>query len=202
LTQSGRRRFLAGGVLACLTLPHPPVSAGAALDPAQLAAGDWIFRRTTSIPGYLSGHIDPVGEFSHVGIACPFLHGWQVIHAVPAESGEPGGVRADSLNEFCEAADVRLIAQARLSKATAGQQLAMAEMARRLIGKPFDITFNSADDSRLYCTELVWRVSEAAGIQLHKPLQSLRTILGEFNVVTLSALSAQPDLRWLQRSRA
>ena len=42
----------------------------------------------------------------------------------------------------------------------------MRQIGRRLLGKPYDLTFEW-DDRRVYCSELVWKIyKEGAGIEL------------------------------------
>lgn len=48
--------------------------------------------------------------------------------------------------------------------------------ARRYLGKPYDLTFEWSD-SRIYCSELVWKLYKSAGIEL-APLARL----GSFNL--------------------
>lgn len=169
-------------------------------DPGLLAPGDWLFRRTNSLPGYLSRQADPEGTYSHVGIVGQGRGGWTVVHATPADGDGVGGVRADAVSLFTSQADVSVIAVARLAGATAAQRQGMAAAAQGFIGHPFDGAFDSEDEGALYCTELVWRAAVAAGIALDRPLRPFTTPLGTRAVVSLTTLAQQPGLDWIFRA--
>lgn len=168
-------------------------------DPGLLAPGDWFFRRTNSVPGLLSRQADPDSPFSHVGIVSRSPDGWRVVHATPADETGAGGVRADPVHLFAEHLSVSAIAVARCINATTTQRQKMAAAALGFIGRPFDGLFDGEDESKLYCTELVWRAATAAKISLNHPFRPVTTLFGRRTVITLSALTRQPGLEWQLR---
>ena len=170
------------------------------LDHSLLQAGDWLFRRTNSLPGHLSSHLDPVGEFSHVGVIAPSSGGWKVVHAEPTRGYRGGRVNAEAVDVFVSQSDTVLVAQASLSYITLEQREQMAIAAQSFVGRPFDGLFDSSDDQALYCTELVWRAALVAGISLDRPLRPFSTVFGIFDLVNLSTLATQPGLLWVQRA--
>lgn len=200
LALAGAALLLGGGAWAARRLISPQHQA-LLPDPGLLAPGDWFFRRTNSLPGYLSRQADPTGVFSHVGIVGRAPGGWMVIHATPADVDGAGGVRADPVSRFTEQADVTAIAVARCVSATPAQRQNMAAAAFGFVGRPFDGLFDSEDEGALYCTELVWRATSAAGISLDRPLRPFMSPLGTRAVVSLTTLVQQPGLDWVVRRR-
>lgn len=65
----------------------------------------------------------------------------------------------------------RYVARRPLRPLTKKQLNALHRAARRYLGKPYDFTFGWSD-KRMYCSELVWKLYHAAGIDL-APLRQL-----------------------------
>lgn len=90
-------------------------------------------------------------RFSHVGVVCIEPDGsYRVIHAEANDLTGSGEVFFDTLEHFVGESTEIGIARLHVSDPDA-----LAEAAKTFIGRPFDWKFNSADDSAIYCTELV-----------------------------------------------
>ena len=90
-------------------------------------------------------------RFSHVGIVSIDPDGaCHVIHAEADDLTGSGEVFLDPLEHFVDVSTE--IGIGRLHRSDPD---ALAEAAKTFIGRPFDLEFNSKDDSAVYCTELV-----------------------------------------------
>lgn len=135
----------------------------------SLREGDLAFRRGHSLASDAVILADPTkGAYSHIGIIARKEGEWCVVHAVPGECGQPGGidtVKTDPLEEFFSAEK----ASAGEIIRTGGDSAALENAARKALGKigvQFDHDYDLADTSRLYCTELVSLSFRNAGIRL------------------------------------
>ena len=104
-------------------------------------------------------------RYSHVGIVL-FRHGRPyVFEAI-------GPVQYTPLKAWlARGVGGRYVARHPLQPLTRKQLNALHQAARRYLGKPYDFTF-AWSDKRMYCSELVWKMYHAAGIDL-APLQKL-----------------------------
>ena len=134
-----------------------------------LRDGDIIFRRGTSFVSNMVLMADESSPYSHTGIIKIFEDKVFVIHSVPAETpGEKDAVKIESIDYFLirdratAVAVYRLMNDDTLTATTAANNA--LNYAR--INTPFDSDFNLDDDSKLYCTELVWKCYLNAGINL------------------------------------
>lgn len=158
-----RRYFL----LALVTLPclaaepvRAPRPAPVAVDENVVRPADLVFRRGSGLlsRAVLAG--DNESRYSHVGLAFVRDGRRMVVHAAP---GEPG-VRTVSLSDFlAEAEDATLRRVAHLSSAAAAR---IVSAALAYDGRPFDNRLDLESDTTLYCTELVLRAFDAAGVRL------------------------------------
>lgn len=134
-----------------------------------LKDGDVIFRRGTSFVSNMVLLADNSSPYSHTGIIRIINDSIYVIHAVPAETlTENDEVKIEPLNCFLfrdratKIAVYRLMNDDTLTAASAANNA----LYYARINTPFDPDFNLADDSKLYCTELVWKCYLNAGINL------------------------------------
>lgn len=130
--------------------------------------GDLIFQVNTGGQG-LAIQLATHSRYTHVGILFKEGNEWMVYEAV-----EP--VRVVSLKGFAAAGDDGTYAVRRLAKGdslltskTLGQ---MKAYLKKQVGKHYDIHFGWSDD-RLYCSELVWKCYNQAGISIG-PLKKLK----------------------------
>lgn len=186
-----------------------PGGAGAAagVGPAILAAGprpgDVVFRRGRGLASRVVLSSDPHTAFSHVGVVVLGPRGLTVVHALPPTDESGGGVVAEPLSEFLATDAATAAALLRLRGADAGIGARAAREASRLAeaGVPFDIGFDLTTGDALYCTELVWRVYEKAGIDLvawdfDSGMGRLRTS----SYLLPSQLEQSPHLRLIRRA--
>ncbi len=141
------------------------------LDPDLLQPGDLIFRQGEGWAGQTLAWIDRSTSYSHVGIIALVEEQPFVIHAsvgaVP-ESQEAGIVRMESLEAFLARDTTVAIAISRLTIPDVEAQHLAVTTAETYANQhlPFDHSFDLSTPNQLYCTELVWRSYQAAGLDL------------------------------------
>lgn len=125
------------------------------ISPPPLLDGDLVFRRGRDLVSRIVLTQSDASRFSHVGIVV-LEHGVPyVIHALPAEGGDPGGVRREPLATFAATANASEFAVYRMAGLTGQERSRVRETALRMQGRPFDTEFRLSDESALYCTETV-----------------------------------------------
>lgn len=137
------------------------------INTATLRSGDIIFRRGPSLESQAVVTFDGGAVFSHVGIVVCQDGVTQVIHVVPAEGG-PDITKTEPVEEYLRS-DRALAAKAyRVISENPSQIKQAVEIAKDYARHqvPFDNNFDLASDDALYCTELVWRAYQKAGIDL------------------------------------
>ncbi len=142
--------------------------AARALPANALRNGDLIFRTGFGIETRM---LSIVGNgYSHVGVIYRSGGAWQVVHALPG--GPHGAVQTEPVEDFIRFArngDYRVMrvrwhgadARARFDRAV--RRSVEALRGRKLL---YDFAFDLGEPSRIYCTELAWRVLRAAGVDL------------------------------------
>lgn len=92
------------------------------------------------------------------------------------------GVILDTIERYNQRHPRDVMLAVSVKDASAAERRAVVEEAKKMIGKPYDYSFNTVDDARMYCTEVVmksWLASSkppAFENQLH-PLASLPTFV-------------------------
>lgn len=120
-----------------------------------------------------------------------------VLHAIPAETKEElDEVKIEPLSSFISperAIDVGIF---RLRESTHANEIVKLATAYAVssIGHPFDFSFNSQDDKNLYCTELVWRAYQAAGVQIVDSKRLISFPLLNSLIIPPSAISKDSNL--------
>lgn len=159
------------------------------IDERLLKDGDIIFRRGTDAVSRAILTSDTGGNYSHVGlIVMQHQHAF-VLHAIPAEiSGEGDKVKIEPLAMFTSSSRSLAVSvlRPRHNAQVSGKRAVNYALSR--IGTPFDFSFDSNDDSSLYCTELVWRAYEAAGVQIVDAAKLISVPLLASNIVPPSAI--------------
>lgn len=138
------------------------------LDKSLLNSGDIIFRRGTSFVSMLVLNLDKRSPYSHTGIIKLVGDEIFVVHAVPSEeAGEKDLTKIDPLNKFLRKDRATAIAVYRFIEDAITPDEASAFAYRHgLLGTEFDGSFDLSDDSKLYCTELIWKAYLDSGIDL------------------------------------
>jgi uncharacterized protein YycO len=126
-----------------------------------LQDGDIVFSGSTSGQGAAISKAT-ASPFTHCGIVFKHEGRWMVLEAV-----QPVGVT--TLEKFMASADKDTFTARRLKTAVAAEALQKArKWATAQVGIDYDLQF-SWDDKKLYCSELVWKFFEQAGIELCEP---------------------------------
>jgi len=132
--------------------------------PVTAQAGDLIFRRGTEPVSMAVLAVDG-GGFSHVGMLLGEPGAWQVVHATPSEiPGRPDGVVIDSLAFFLNPARSNGHTVYRV-KASKAQHQRAVQHALDKQGAPFRV----GNQAGTYCTLLVWRAWQRAGVDFAVP---------------------------------
>ncbi len=131
-------------------------------DRVGLKEGDVLFQTSRSTQSQAI-QIATHSRWSHMGMLVREKRGWLVFEAV-----QP--VRLTPLNEWVRRGQGGHVVVKRLKDAAKHLDektlSRMRQIGRRLLGKPYDLTFEW-DDRRVYCSELVWKIyKEGAGIEL------------------------------------
>lgn len=192
-----RKRLLLAGVavlpalvalwLLWPTTPPTPVSMPASVL-ARLQPGDLIFREGTEPVSDMVQLADH-GSWSHVGMLLRGPHGWQVIHAVPAEApGRQDAVVIDSLAFFEAPKQAQAVAVYHVQASTSQHQQALS-FARQHLGEAFGF-----DPGQTYCTKFLWSAWQHAGVDLKVHFSTLHIPLMPSQYLLPSDLLASPKL--------
>lgn len=180
------------------------------LDSVRLEPGDLVFRSSDTWAGRVVRAVDRGTAATHVGIVVDTGPDPLVVHAVPGEgSGDPGGVRAEPVSSYLSRFRARSGSVWRpLATAAQRQQAADASMAALAAGFGFDERFDLSTPHRVYCTELVWRAYQTAGVDLTAGRRdTLRflgsrleillpsTLLTAGGLTQVATVTGSPDLR-------
>lgn len=137
------------------------------IDTAAVRSGDLIFRRGHSLRSravLVAEH--GVSPFSHVGMADRTSDGLFVINASPAEGDRAGKVVREPIQEFLAPGEADTATVIRVADSVTAMRATVAARRYAADSVPFDGDFDLATPNAVYCTELVWRSYEAAGIDV------------------------------------
>lgn len=163
-----------------------------------LEEGDLLFRRGLSPLSRFVLDVDSSAEYSHVGILARVDARLWVVHvSVGEDEPAPDRVRRDSLPGFL--AGDRAVAWAlyRLREGAGRAGPLAAAAARRYLDRhvAFDPAFDLQDETRLYCTELVWRSYRVARVDLASgPLDTFSLLGARRPFLSLSRLTSSAEL--------
>lgn len=176
--------FMALIVFACQRAPVEKYSLSAQeLD--LLQPGDIILRMGTgSLSKAINSYLDEDLELSHIGILSNKESGrWMVIHSVSKHLSETDGLQQQDLAAFVEESVPRSIIITRLRKSALpeGLGLLMEQKALHYLAEkvPFDYSFSLEDQSRLYCSELIWQIiRESVGMNVFEEKNTSHITMG------------------------
>lgn len=157
------RHFIS--IIACLLLGILQALQAKETNPFALQDGDIVFSGSASGQGaaITAATGSPI---THCGVAFKKEGRWMVLEAV-----QP--VRVSLLENFIASADKDTFTARRLKTAITPESYQKArEWATTQIGRNYDILFGW-DDEKLYCSELVWKFYQQAGVELC-PLRKFR----------------------------
>lgn len=141
---------------------HPRI----VMDSSTLVPGDLVFRRGRSMISRAVLSLDGESEFSHVAIAVSIANQIRVVHAIPPEGTDSGGVIEEPLESFLIPELASAAALYRPKDAAVGTRAAATALRYARARTPFDSGFDLSTPDAMYCTELVWRAYLEAGADL------------------------------------
>ena len=135
----------------------------------QMRTGDLLLRMGMGAESYVVRTMSS-GDYSHIGLALQTDSGWMVVHAVPSEAEETGGVerlKCEPLAVFYGADRAQEGAVARVNCSDSLAENAVAYALRKVeAGLLFDNDYAADDTTQYYCSELVWQAYLHVGIDL------------------------------------
>lgn len=138
----------------------------------DIRPGDLLFRRGTGLTSHTVVLADKKGQYSHVGIAVDSAGTVMVVHAVPGEpdyEGDPDRVKMEPAEKFYSTINASAGEICRPLNPDVGSKAADAALAIYHNGMLFDHQYDSADTTKMYCTELVMVAYQRAGCELTGP---------------------------------
>ncbi|MCA0447299.1 MAG: hypothetical protein LCH54_13830 [Bacteroidetes bacterium] len=132
-------------------------------------------------------------DYSHVGIVIRKNKRLYVLHSTP-DGTNLNGIRFDDLQTFFDLSDVSDFVILRHKDITVSfQQRLKVEFSRYLtIKAPFDFDFNNLENSRIYCSELVWLIYKNAGLLKTKDFDLINPISPKY-FLTLKSFNRVPS---------
>lgn len=131
---------------------------------SKIQEGDFILRRGHGmISDLISSHINKgILDVTHVGILHEINDDWFVIHSMSSEVSHFDGVQIQPLHRFLFDSKPDKTTVTRLKNISISQAKEISKKALHYveIKVPFDSYGNLDDGSKLFCTELVWRILE------------------------------------------
>lgn len=191
---------LAAAVMAAAALPFssvflPSGSRPPAVDnlvrsvPAGLLDGDIVFRTGADALSRIVLGQRPSARFSHVGVVALMGGVPHVIHSVPGDDGGRGGVRIDTLVHFISPERAVDVGYFRVAGLDPLRRADVSRHAHSKIGLPFDYGFSVSSEDVVYCTELVVKSLENAGVAIGDSLDRV-------SVLALGGTAIPPDSLW------
>jgi len=165
------------------------------MENTEFLTGDLLFRRGSSFESMMVMIADRDGDYSHVGVV--HVEGgipW-VIHTEPGKKQSPDAVvRRERVGKFLAPRKATQYALFRLNKAEILDTGALGRYLNEVYeaAVPFDYSFDDGDDTHLYCSELVSRAFDFAGVDLLFGKNDLIPVFGlKISVILPSTLIGQ-----------
>ena len=162
----------------------------------SLRSGDIIFRHGPSIESGVVMTMDR-SNFSHAGIVLRQRDETFVIHVVTGEGG-PDITKVESIHDYLRSDRATAAIAYRIIEENPSLIAHAVEAARNYAERqvPFDSDFDLTSDRALYCTELVWRAYQKAGLDLvDEPLEQPTTSLVKTPILWPSVLLRSQQLK-------
>lgn len=151
-------------------------SASAVLPPPQigtlaiehLRTGDILFRSGVALDSRVVRMFDPGTHYSHVGLAEVQSGVAYVLHIEPGSTPLESHIRREPLLSFLgpRQADDFAVYRVVPSDALRGERAVTAAIRYQRAGVSFDYDFDLATEDAMYCSELVYRAYNEAGVDL------------------------------------
>lgn len=153
-------------LLGCKDKPVTPV-----LPFGEMREGDLAFRCGEGVFSRAVTAVEEEGMYSHVGVLARDDGEWKVVHAVPGEKESARDferVKEERLEQFFAPARARKGCLIHVEGLSPDQAWEIGRAALRFARDSvhFDSRYDLQDSSRVYCTELVWRLYRRCGIDL------------------------------------
>lgn len=158
----------------------------------QAEPGDLVFRLGKSVWSPYFAGLNSHSGFSHVGVLVEASPGQlSVIHAEADDDGRNGRVKLTPLSQFVREAVSYEIKRNQMAP-TQKRGFVAASLRHWLDATAFDDGFTLADrGERVYCSELVWVASQAAG----RPALGEVQVLAGREIVSVDSIYRSPMLR-------
>ncbi len=156
----------------------------------SLQGGDLIFRRGTSVESQIVLLTDQNSKYSHVGMIYKINGKLFVIHTVPKENDDdPGYIKFESIDEFLSEEKAARVGIYRLIQKSPDKINSASSYAYNCYIEKycFDNNYNLMTDTRLYCTELIWKAYKQAGVDL------VCNRLKDINIIVTSRTMIMPS---------
>lgn len=134
---------------------------------AQLKDGDIILRHGFGmVSDLIVSTMNEEYDISHCAILVKDRNGFNVIHSVSQSLSDFDGVQSQSLNRFISDSKENSIIVVRYK---GNSDSLISGSAKYYLNKkiPFDNDFDIKDSSKIYCTELIWKViKDSQGVDI------------------------------------
>ncbi len=169
---------------------------------AIFQSGDIIFRRGISLISQMVLLADSRSPYSHTGIIKTENEKIFVIHSVPAEEKwETDKVKKELLEDFLRKDRASAIGLYRLNgefKDSVIRNAILAAEKFAIENTPFDGGFDLDDNTRIYCTELIWKSFLEAGLDLiNNKFDELAVPLGKGQYILPSTILESEQLTYI-----
>ncbi len=128
---------------------------------ARIEDGDIILRHGYGlVSDMIVERLNENYDLSHCGIICKEKDSIYIIHSVSSSVSPDDGVQTQGLNAFVHDAQKNSIVLIRYkNKGTSGSNAGISRRAKAYLQQKitFDHSFDLADSSDFYCTELIWK---------------------------------------------
>ena len=164
----------------------------------SLQPGDGVLRRGRCVERAAVLMADRTGAYSHIGIIVDSAGVMMVVHAVPGEPdfpGDPDRVKMEPPETFFDARRAQIGEVRRMTDSLVATRAALAALNYYRRGLLFDHDYDTADSTRLYCTELVVRAYKAAGCPI-RGLRERHYNLPGINITCLLPTAIDADSRF------
>lgn len=126
---------------------------------ALLEPGDIILRRGHGLMSdMIASVLTEQYDVTHCGIIAEHKGELWVIHSVSSSASEADGMQAHRLQEFVRQSKPGTVIVSRLRTGADRGRIARHAKAYLRRRVPFDHAFDLDDSTRIYCSELVWRI--------------------------------------------
>ena len=156
-----------------------------------LKNGDLILRCGKSTESFAIHLADNTSEFTHIGIISIEKEHPYVIHAVPNKQNI---LKKETLLEFIDPENNSTYAIYR-SQYNVETLSKVVNEAQNFYSKKytFDNEYDLNTDTKLYCTELILKAFNNAGITLNIKAKQLNFVIGKHNIIFPSEFTKEPE---------